>query len=233
MIKLPSMEDSTYLRRLSQLFMKFLTMVQLITFLLSPQVHPKPNFCLHSSIMLLDGGLGPCLICSGPHLKSVCGLLYRCPFDKKVGEFYKIVCQCDSDVMNGKCVMGCSHTSGYAVDKTPLYILEQGFERSGREFGEVSNRTDWFSMRKLLGQVVLSNGPRFAGLILTFRKVPPEVSTENPPVVLSNVFLVKQVKIFREGVGVLDGLRRNLVAELGGTPSSAMQGCRRRKDHQQ
>ncbi|KAL3613865.1 hypothetical protein CASFOL_041939 [Castilleja foliolosa] len=55
---------------------------------------------------------GPCWICDGPHSRFTCGFQYNCPLDLKVGEDYKIICICGSDVINTKCVMGCTRPVG-------------------------------------------------------------------------------------------------------------------------
>ncbi|KAL3613873.1 hypothetical protein CASFOL_041947 [Castilleja foliolosa] len=69
-------------------------------------------------------GDGPCWICNGAtHGRALCAFQYHCPLDLKVGEDYKVICLCGSDVVNEKCVMGCTRPYGQVMEKVP-YILE-------------------------------------------------------------------------------------------------------------
>ncbi|KAL3613871.1 hypothetical protein CASFOL_041945 [Castilleja foliolosa] len=69
-------------------------------------------------------GDGPCWICNGPHDRALCAFQYHCPLDLKVGEDYKVICLCGSDVVNEKCVMGCTRPYGQVMEKVP-YILKR------------------------------------------------------------------------------------------------------------
>ncbi|KAL3627487.1 hypothetical protein CASFOL_028850 [Castilleja foliolosa] len=68
-------------------------------------------------------GDGPCWICNGAHDRALCAFQFHCPLDLKVGEDYKVICLCGSDVVNEKCVMGCIELYGQVMEKVP-YILE-------------------------------------------------------------------------------------------------------------
>ncbi|KAL3613868.1 hypothetical protein CASFOL_041942 [Castilleja foliolosa] len=71
-----------------------------------------------------DLGNGPCWICDGPHSRFTCGFQYNCPLDLKVGKDYKIICICGSDVINAKCVMGCTRPVGQVMKKVS-YTLKR------------------------------------------------------------------------------------------------------------